>query len=860
MKELTYTKTTHNLPNQPYMKFFGRENTISKIKDELIEGGTYIASIDGIGGIGKTALAYYFCKEYLLKSGDFSYLVWVTAKNTVFDAFATDNQIINIKNEFKDKPIEILIDETIRLAGFPEFLKHPFLERKSFFEEIVKDEKIFFVLDNLETINNPDFFTFLRKFNKYSRNNRYLKVLTTSRKRKKIADFPIEIQGLSLTKAYDMLIWLAENNREKRILEIINSSEKMNLKLIERVGKIPLAIEFIIGQLIRGKSRGQIFQELEGYPSIEDAKTPKEKKQRMSEIILFSFKDMYESLNTDTQLIFKIITSLHRNRSKKDEPITIETLMNYSNFDSGKLEQIIDELYANQLIAESANGEIIISKMAINFAKQHYIDYDEIENKVLGLKNAMLNKEISKDKVDLFLERLKIYLNDLDYKGAENSLINAIERIEDYRLYHELAKVQTVLYLYSKASENFRRATELNPTNKNIWFDWIKMEQRPKRRQVAINIAINALKETSYDTSIAKQYINIYKYLKRFEILREEAKKIISQYNNERIADKIEFLREWKSIELTLLVHKEKNIYLQLVDKLVKEDDSIENKIKYLKEKKKVHTKYLKIFSNDKINSKIRLYENKIKNSINYFVKDMNYYTSSKDRDYEKAKKIAKKILTYSDKDTDIEYEKNALRVLLQIHASERDWERILITFEDHKRIALNDENCKSVYAKAKKMIAEEEQENMIQKITTHLINSEEQLRIFVIELFENDITFEDFVNKRNSKLVSKWEYNRNRALKNDLHLIYYSSLGEMKKVLNWLWLEHNFILNYFGNSKTNEIKLIIKQVVKNLKEYTIDERNETFHSRVAKYSKEQLNEVIVDTSRLFSLVKKLNE
>ena len=47
----------HNLPPQPYKKFFGRQYSIDKIMETLIKGGTFIASIDGVGGIGKTALA-----------------------------------------------------------------------------------------------------------------------------------------------------------------------------------------------------------------------------------------------------------------------------------------------------------------------------------------------------------------------------------------------------------------------------------------------------------------------------------------------------------------------------------------------------------------------------------------------------------------------------------------------------------------------------------------------------------------------------------------------------------------------------------------------------------------------------------
>jgi len=57
-------ETEHNLPPQPYKKFFGRQDSIDKILETLINGGTFIASIDGVGGIGKTALAYYFVRRF----------------------------------------------------------------------------------------------------------------------------------------------------------------------------------------------------------------------------------------------------------------------------------------------------------------------------------------------------------------------------------------------------------------------------------------------------------------------------------------------------------------------------------------------------------------------------------------------------------------------------------------------------------------------------------------------------------------------------------------------------------------------------------------------------------------------------
>lgn len=204
----------HNLPPQPYKRFFGRKDAINKIVETLVEGGTYIASIDGVGGIGKTALTYYFCQEVLLTQNIYDYLVWVTAKDTVFDAYSSTSK--NVENTFKTNSIEELINETIKVTNFPELLVDTFEERQKFFEDVVKSEKIFFVIDNLETIQDDNFFEFLKGFNKYSRNNRDLKILTTSRKRKKIADFPIEIEGLSIADSLQMLVfWLITIRRSQ---------------------------------------------------------------------------------------------------------------------------------------------------------------------------------------------------------------------------------------------------------------------------------------------------------------------------------------------------------------------------------------------------------------------------------------------------------------------------------------------------------------------------------------------------------------------------------------------------------------------------------------------------------------------
>lgn len=152
--------TEHNLPSQPYKKFFGREKDINNISKVLIEGGTFIASIDGVGGIGKTALAYYFCKEVLLPKYEFDYIIWLTAKDTVFDPFSNEFMIKKVRSDFKG--IEELIDTTLSVVNFEKFINKPLEEKKKFVEnQVYKTEKIFIVLDNLESIEDEQFFYYI---------------------------------------------------------------------------------------------------------------------------------------------------------------------------------------------------------------------------------------------------------------------------------------------------------------------------------------------------------------------------------------------------------------------------------------------------------------------------------------------------------------------------------------------------------------------------------------------------------------------------------------------------------------------------------------------------------------------------
>jgi len=843
---------THNLPEQPYKKFFGRQDSVEKIKNTLLEGATFIASIDGVGGIGKTALAYHFCKEFLLPSNEFNTVIWITAKESVFDPFSKESMIKSIDNKFQG--IETLIDTTLALIGFEDILDQSLDEKKELFEDFIKSEPVFFVLDNLENVEDEDFFKYITHgFNKFALPNSKLKVLTTSRKRKRIIDFPIEIEGLAIEDALSMLKYLAN---EYNIKDILHATDHNNIILIEKVGRIPLGIEFIIGQMTKGKSRGEIYSELEGYPSLEGVTDEQERKKRLSDIILFSFQNMYESLNAKEKRVFQTIAALEKNKTKNDPDISLELLMSITNMSRYDLESSLDVLIENKLVSQSQSNSYTISQMAISFVKQYYENFEEIEDEVVGKKQNIIsinNKQL--DKVDILINSVRKLMEKNEYEEAESTLLNALDVSQDYRIFYELAKVQRILNKFSRAADNYRIARKLNPTNSKIWYDWINMEDNRKRYNIAMQIINEALTKTQNNISIVLQKISIFKYKNKFNELREEIEDKLKFYMEEdRKEDYIKLLRNWKNIEYKFFKDKKENKYFEVIEKLLSVETDNEIKLQLLREELNAAKKNNNDQKVKKIRQKLSIIEKSIIRSLSGRVKQLNKLFNA--RKYDEAKKEARKILNWihDDEEDNVEYTQNALRILLQILASEKDYNRIIITFEDFKDIGYKDENCINIYEKAKKEKEKLECEELIKEISINIQNIEYDLRNIIVHALEYDEDALINLLKDKNKLEwrEQWITTKKKALKNDELLIHYSDLSHLRSILSWT--------KSTISKKTNnpyQAKQYIKDIVAFLENYLAKERNETFHSRLQLYSKAELNKILVDTQRL---VEKINE
>ena len=83
-ESVTQPKCFDNLPRPDYSTFFGRELERDEILEHLKHPRAWITLVDGIGGVGKTALVLH-CAESIRESArmgeiDFEYIIWASAK------------------------------------------------------------------------------------------------------------------------------------------------------------------------------------------------------------------------------------------------------------------------------------------------------------------------------------------------------------------------------------------------------------------------------------------------------------------------------------------------------------------------------------------------------------------------------------------------------------------------------------------------------------------------------------------------------------------------------------------------------------------------------------------------------------
>ncbi|MEW6284589.1 MAG: tetratricopeptide repeat protein [Chloroflexota bacterium] len=233
-----------SLPRRPF--FVGREQEIKTILQSLQpDNRTFIIGIEGIGGVGKSALAIevsHRCVEEEL----FESVIWISAKETVLTLHGVEPIIPEAKS-LTDILITIgaaLGNPTIGNLSLPEQIRRAY--------NLLARRTTLLVLDNFESLSRKeqnDILEFLR------RSPITLKVIVTSRER--VAEGQIiRLQGLTEEESTALLKWDAQQKN-------IHLTDEQNKQLIELTGGLPLALLWVQGQIaVLGYSVTQVLDKL----------------------------------------------------------------------------------------------------------------------------------------------------------------------------------------------------------------------------------------------------------------------------------------------------------------------------------------------------------------------------------------------------------------------------------------------------------------------------------------------------------------------------------------------------------------------------------------------------------------------
>ena len=445
---------THNLPEREYQNFIGRKNEFRNLEKMIKHRRFFMSALDGIGGVGKTALAYYLCDEIIdnknYKTFDFEYIIWLSAKTTKL----VDGKIHNIDQSFEH--LEQLLDSILNVVGFPEYLSLETEKKITVVYSILEIADCLIVLDNLETIsakNLNDIWTFISDIPDPS------KVLFTSREYSFDVSQILRIESL---EDEDCLYFIENIKKDFPDMKINKENER---KIIKLSSGLPIALNSILGQYISGKS----------IRSIENGI-----KNNTDDLSKFCFQEQLKKLNEDHLKVI-ILNALTIQELSQDSMSFI-----LGDFISEEIDKILSEIRSLSIVKMNRNT-------------------DETTFSMLPL---VKNYVVSSKKVVEYIEPVQRRLNNFySLNNTESYCLLPIEErtIEKGSLLPRKIVDKAMLHAENddleEAENNFKNCIKQYPGESYVWYVYSLFQSQYLSQ---IEEAISSLKQA---TNIDQNYI-----------------------------------------------------------------------------------------------------------------------------------------------------------------------------------------------------------------------------------------------------------------------------------------------------------------------------------------------------------------
>ena len=223
------------IPDERYYPLPGRERELNQLLAVLQDPqGQPVVVIDGLGGLGKTAMAVELARR-AIHQRSFDGAVGDSAKQEVF----VGGEIVQVREATLD--FEGLLDAIARQLGRWEIPTMRTEEKRAALAHLLRQRSYLVLVDNLEAAGSASALVAnLRNFLDGSR------AIVTSRQ-KVLHDFvrAVSLQGLELS---DSLFFLRTDAQQRGVQQVLEASEEKLTGIHRATGGAPLALKLVVAQ------------------------------------------------------------------------------------------------------------------------------------------------------------------------------------------------------------------------------------------------------------------------------------------------------------------------------------------------------------------------------------------------------------------------------------------------------------------------------------------------------------------------------------------------------------------------------------------------------------------------------------
>lgn len=220
-----------------HIKLSGVQDQIDHTQAQLVDpNGPWIISIEGLGGIGKTALANAVLRQSVL-AGHFTETAWATAKQREY--------VPGVGLTESAQPaltVDGLVDVLLKQLASDSFADQSSADRLATVKQLLKERPYLIVVDNLETVT--DYQALLPILQELSNPS---KILLTSRHSLygHQGVYCITLDALSQEASFDLI---REEAKSPQLVALASANEADWQRIFDAVGGNPLALKLVTGQ------------------------------------------------------------------------------------------------------------------------------------------------------------------------------------------------------------------------------------------------------------------------------------------------------------------------------------------------------------------------------------------------------------------------------------------------------------------------------------------------------------------------------------------------------------------------------------------------------------------------------------